>query len=136
MRSAYLGNKIQEHERGISTYTPPASTFFALWIGDPLDGGTEVVAADYDRIEVDNDNTEWDVTANVTTNINAVTFTASPANDWAVSPNPVTHVAEYDALAGNMLNVTELSVPMVILSGGPPVEFPIGTLKFTEGVAS
>lgn len=131
--SPYLKNKVMEHVRGISTYTPPTSTFFRLLIGLDFDTAVEVVAADYDPIEVDNGATAWTVAANEATNDNAITFSASPANDWTTGTDPedaIRWLAEYDASSGgNLLTVAELLVPLYVTSGGPPVEIPIGSFK-------
>jgi hypothetical protein len=136
--SPYLQNKVMEHLRGITPYAAPASTFFALFIGDPLDMGTEVVAADYDRVEVDNDSGEWDVNANEAENLNVIQFTASPANDWTTGTDPedaITHLVEFDAgSGGNMLQISELTVPLFVVTGGPPVEIPVGT--YLQGIES
>lgn len=133
--SPYLQNKIQEHIHGISTYSPPANRYAALFIGNPLDSGTEVSAGDYARVEITNDNTEWSVTGNEATNDNDIQFTASPANDWTTGTDPedaITHYVEFDASSsGNMLEIAELTVPLYAVTGGPAVSIAAGSLNKT-----
>lgn len=131
--SDYLKTKVLEHQRGISTWTPGASSFYALLIGEDFDTAVEVSAGDYARIEVDNDNTEWDVTGSESETLNPIEFTASPANDWTTGTDPedgIWWIAEYDAItAGNLLNYGKFLVPLYVVTGGPSVQIPAGMLK-------
>lgn len=131
--SAYLQTKVLEHIRGINPYSAPANTYLALFIGDPLDGGVEVSAPDYDRVEVTNDGTEWSVAGNEATNDNAIQFSAGPTNDWTTGTDPedaITHLVEFDASSGgNQLQIGELGVPLYVTNGGPAVEVPAGSYK-------
>jgi hypothetical protein len=59
--SDYLENKVLNHLLGATTYTPPATVYFALYTAAPSDagGGTEVSGGAYTRVAVTNNATNW-----------------------------------------------------------------------------
>lgn len=113
--SDYFKNKVLDHIRGVATYTPPASSYYALMTEAPttIGGGTEVTAVS--RLAVANSSAQWDAAASgLTTNKNELEFTASAPADLG----EIVGIAEYDASsAGNLLTYGDLSAPKTVLAG-------------------
>lgn len=105
--------------------------YLAIFKGDPEGAGVEVSGGSYAREALGWGAANWTRTGSVVTNDNAVDFGTASA-DWATLGNEATHVAVFDdPTAGNMLEVTELDAPRIILNGDP-VQFVAGQLQFTE----
>ena len=133
-KSTYLQQKTLDHLFGRASFSAPATVYVGLHKGDPTDagsGGTEVSGGSYAREAVTNDNTKWDRTGSVVSNIDDIDFGSASA-DWATSGNEVTHVTVWDASSsGNLLYSAPLTAPRIILNGDP-VKFVAGQLQFTE----
>jgi hypothetical protein len=112
--SEYLKNKVLDHYRGVATFTPPSSTWFALMVArpTPLGGGTPVPIA---RLSVANTSAQWNAAASgATTNKNDLSFVTGAAADYGL----IIGIAEYDAsTAGNLLTYGDLTTPKTLLTG-------------------
>lgn len=126
--SAYLAKKVLDHLWGKTTFTAPATTYFALFtvMPTPTGGGTEVSGGSYARVAVTNNTTNW---PNATgsgpaskSNGTAITF-PTPSADWGT----VVGVGELDAsTAGNLLRAGQLTTQQVIHNGDAAPSFAIG----------
>lgn len=132
----YTAKKVLEHAMGKTAWTMPTNVYVALYNGDPLGAGTELVAPpDTDYAREQTVGTDW----------GAASFaspTASIANaaeiDFGTSGaawGAVDYVAIFDAATdGNMIASGALTSAVNITSG-IPVKFPIGALivRLTQG---
>lgn len=125
-KTTYLANAIINHVLRNSAYTPAATVYLALWIGDPTvsgAGGAEVSGGSYTRIGI----SFSAASGGATSNSGIITFAEATAN-WGT----VTHAAVCDAVsAGNMLYFQALPASQVI-STGVVASVPIGDLDMTE----
>ncbi len=128
-KSAYLEGKELDRRFGLDDWTPPVTTYLALFTAAPTDagGGTEVAGTNYERIEIANDDSEWQRLGSTVTNLNAQTFPTA-GDLWG----DVEAVGRFDALSGgNLLEWTLLPTTETVNTGGI-VNFPAGTLTFIE----
>lgn len=111
--SDYALNAILKHLHGEASYTAPAATYLAAYVGNPLSTGTEVSGGAYAREAVTWKGVASDTNQYVDENDGEIAFTQATA-DWGI----VTHYATYDAdTAGNMLEVFELDTSRDVKSG-------------------
>lgn len=129
--SEYCAKKILELVTGKTAFATPTA-YAALFVGDPLDGGTEVSGVDYAREATAG--SDWAAatfaspTASITNSAEIDFGTAGGA--WGT----VNYCAVYDAAtAGNMLASGDLTVARPIVNGDP-VKFPAGTftIRYTQ----
>lgn len=128
-KSDYLEQKVLDHLFGIASYSAPATLYLALFTATPNDagGGTEVTGGSYARKAVTNDNTEWQRSSSVVSNINALDFAAATAT-WGT----IGWVGVFDALtSGNLLFWAPL-VSTRTVNTSDQVGFAPGQLQFTE----
>lgn len=115
--SDYLKNKVNDHLKGIATYTTPATSYFAMMLAapTPAGGGTEVSVPGQPRLPFNNNSTNWNASAaGVSTNKVVMLFTSSALTDYG----SIVGIAEYDALtSGNLLSYGDLTSPKNVLSG-------------------
>lgn len=117
--SEYLANRLFDHVlRGV-TYQPPAAIFMALFLGNPVQGGSEVSGGGYQRVTV-----TFSPAANRRiSNSSDVEFPEATA-DWGT----ITHFALFDAAtAGNMLYYGVVT-PNVQVVTGMQIMFKAGKL--------
>lgn len=105
----------------------PATRYFALFDGDPSDGGTEVSGNNYSRVAVTNNATNFPNASNgVKTNGTDIEF-PTPSGAWG----SVSYAAEFDAATdGNLVSWDELPVTRSPVSGDP-VSIPAGQFTVT-----
>lgn len=121
--TAYTDNKLIDHLLGSGTFTKPSSKYVALFVGDPLSGGTEISTSGsaYAR-----QSAAFTITGGVATNTAAL--------EWSVATSAwgsITHVAIYDALsAGNQLVTSALDSAKTI-GIGDVLRIPISSLSVT-----
>jgi hypothetical protein len=114
----YLEDKIQDHVHGGSAFTAPSAQYLALFSVTPSDagGGTELSGNGYARQSITFD----DSTGGLSTNTNALTFTAAGA-DWSAA---VAGAVMDASTGGNMLewnsitSVTVLDGSNLVYSAG------------------
>lgn len=139
--SNYFENKIIDHLRGVATFTPPATWYFALLTAAPSDsgGGTEVTGGSYARVamaanganlagtQAAGSTTASTGTSGTTSNNNPIVFPA-PTADWGTA----THLAVYDAsTGGNLLIYVPLSPAQAINNGNTAPTFAAGDFSFS-----
>jgi hypothetical protein len=111
--SDYLENKVLDHLMGRTTYTAPASLYFALYTASPSDsgGGTEVSGGSYARVAVSNDAANWpSAAAGTKRNASTITFPEATAS-WGT----IVAIAIHDAsTAGNLLFWTTITSRSVV----------------------
>lgn len=130
-KSDYLELKVLNWIRGTAFGAAPGTVYVGLFVGDPTDNGaggaeitTNIAAA---RVAV----TFGAPVGNAISNSALVDFGAADG-DADAEGDPVTHFGIFDAAAaGNLLGSAALTNPQVI-SEGNLVEFPIGSLVWTE----
>jgi len=116
--SNYLRDKINDHLHGRTTYTAPATTYFALMTIAPTaaGGGVEAAGGTYARVAITNDTTSWPASVGQTKN-NGV------AINWGTATahfGTIMAIAEYDAATGgNLLTFSPLATPVTVNSGQP-----------------
>jgi len=127
--SEYASKKILDHLVGKTSFTMPTNNYVALFNGDPLDGGVELVdpsATDYAREQTagaDWTEAAWSSPVTSAVSANDIDFGVAGAA-WGT----VDHVAVYDAAtAGNMLYSGPLEVSRSVQLNDP-VKFPAGSL--------
>lgn len=121
--TTYTDNKLLDHLLGAGTYTKPSALYTALFVGDPLAGGTEVSTSGSAYARQSSSFTISGIVATNTANIEYATATAS----WGT----ITHVAIYDALSGgNQLVTAALGTPKPI-AVGDVLRIPAGQLSVT-----
>lgn len=115
--------------RGSST---AGSFFIGLHTADPTDSSTdqqdsEATYTGYARVAVARNSTQWNVTAGIMDNTNAITFPACTA-----SSSTVTHVSvgETSSGAGTPFLIGALDASLAITAGITP-SFAAGELNFT-----
>lgn len=128
-KSDYLEQAILEHIFGISTYSPPATLYIGLYTSNPTDagGGTEVSGGSYARVAVTNDDTKWNRTDSVVSNVDPIDFAQATAL-WGT----ITSVGVFDSsTGGNLLFWAPLTASRTV-NNGDQVGFAIGQLQFVE----
>lgn len=122
--SNYLRDKINDHLHGRTTFTAPATTYFALMTVAPTasGGGTEASGGTYARVAITNNTTSWPASSGQTkTNGVAIDFGTATSN-----LGTIVAIAEYDAASGgNLLTFAALTTPVTIASG-QPFQIPVG----------
>jgi hypothetical protein len=141
-KSNYLENKIIDWLLRAQVFTPPATSYVALFTVAPSDtgGGTEVSGGSYARVAVASSLANWagtqsagstvasSGTGGTTSNNNAITFPAPTAN-WG----SVVAMGIFDAsTAGNLLIYGNLSTAKTVNNGDAAPTFPAGTLTYQE----
>lgn len=129
--SEYYSKATLELLVGKTGFSTPTA-YVALFVGDPLDGGSEVSGVDYAREATSG--ATWGSASFVSptatiTNAALIDF-GTAGGAWGT----VNYCAIYDAAtAGNMLASGDLTVARPIVTGDP-VTFPIGTLtiRYTQ----
>jgi hypothetical protein len=131
--SDYLEAKVLDHVFGATTYTPPATVYFALFTAAPSDsgGGTEVTGGAYARKSVTNNTTNW-ANSTGTTSTKALAVAQAFATASGANWGTITHFGIFDAsTSGNLLVWGALGTSEVINDGGTltvPVGQPVITL--------
>jgi hypothetical protein len=116
---------LHDHVLRVASMSQPAGTYCALFIGDPLNGGSECSGTDYARVS-----TTFGAAATVgqvitSANSAAIDFGTAGSGGWGT----VTHFAIYSALtSGTLLATGELTTARTI-SATDPVKFNIGECK-------
>ena len=130
-KSDFLENEILDHVLGNAAYTAPATVYIALYTVAPTDtgGGTEVAAADYARLAITNNATNFPA-ASGGAKSNGTAFTYPEAtNNWGT----LVAFGIFDAVTvGNLLYWADLTAS-IIINSGDTARFPIGDLDVTEG---
>lgn len=133
--SDFLELEILDQIFSAAAWTSPVTLYFALYTANPTDagGGTEVSTGtwtNYARVAVTNNATNFPAAAaGAKANGTAIDFgtaTMSPTSATVV----VTGMAVFDAIAGNMLAWSDLTVTKTI-NHGDPVTIPIGDFDVT-----
>jgi hypothetical protein len=123
MFSTYLANKLLDHALRNTSYTPAATVYAALFIGDPEVAGTEATGGSYARVSITYGSA---AATKAIANTGAINFTTASAN-WGV----ITHAAIYDASSGgNRLTSGALAASRNVLNGDT-FSFAIGALVNT-----
>jgi len=109
-----------------------STTYVALFVGDPSDGGTELSSSNYARKSVAA--ADWNAASSGSlTNANAITFVQA-TGEWSASD--ITYWALYDAASdGNLLAYDELAAgQQQPIAANNTVEFAAGdiTLEITD----
>lgn len=122
------------------TYTPPATTYVALFTANPTDagGGTEVSGGSYARVAVTSSLANWagtqsagsttasTGTSGTTSNNGTITFPAPTAN-WGA----ITGVGLFTAsTGGTLLAFNALTTGKTVNNGDPAPYFAAGALTF------
>ena len=122
--SNYLRDLISSHLHGKTTFTAPATTYFALMTVAPTaaGGGTEATGGTYARVAVTNNTTNWPASSGQTqSNGVAINFGTATSN-----LGTIVAIAEYDAAtSGNLLTFAALTTSVTI-NTGQPFQIPIG----------
>jgi hypothetical protein len=121
--TSYTDNKLIDHLLGSGTFTKPASKYVALFIGDPLSGGTEISTSGtaYAR-----QSAAFTITGGVATNTAALEWAAA-TTAWG----SITHVAIYDALSSGNQLVTAALTSTKTIGIGDVLRIPISQLSVT-----
>ncbi len=129
-KSNYLENALLSHELGHSTFTRPATHYFALFTAAPNDagGGTEISGSGYARASATNDGSLWSSpSGGSSANALPVQF-PEPSGSWGTA----THFGIFDAASGgNLLRWGALTTPRAFDSGFIPF-FPAGSIVISE----
>lgn len=123
--STYMQDKLNDLIHGATSWTAPATTYFALMT--TMDsaagtGGTEVSAADYSRVALTNNSSDWPASSGqIKANAAVVNWTNGALNNWGT----VVGAEERDASSGgNLIMLAEFSPPVAI-SIGIPFQLPV-----------
>ena len=128
--SDYLENKLLDHVFGASSYSAPATIYFALSTADPTDDGSGIAEPsgnNYARKSVTNDKDLWtDASGGALENEAAITFNTA-SGSWGT----ISHFAVFDeSSGGNMLIHGDLTTPKAVGTGDTP-KFNIGDIDIT-----
>lgn len=141
-KSDYLENKLLDWLLRAQAFSPPATTYVALFTAPPTDagGGTEVTGGSYARVAVTSALANWagtqapgsttisTGTGGQTSNNTSITF-PGPTGNWGT----VTHFALYDAsTSGNLLYWAALTASKTINNGDAAPSFASGALTLLE----
>jgi len=117
--SDFTEQKLLDHLLGATSYTPPATLYFALFTSAPSDsgGGTEVSGGSYARVGVTNNTTNFPNASGTSptskANGTAITFPTASAN-WGT----VVAVGIFDASSGgNLIAWADLTANKTINNG-------------------
>lgn len=128
--SDYLELKVLDHLLGLTSYTPPATLYVALYTSAPSDGGggTEISGNGYARVAVTNNATNWPAASGgQKSNGTAITFSVATGS-WGT----VVAFGLFDAsTGGNLLMWATLGTSKAI-SSGQAAQFPIGALVVAQ----
>ena len=140
--SNYLENKVIDWLFRAQAFTPPATTYVALFTTNQNAAGTsgvEVSGGSYARVAVTSGLTEWagtqstgsttasTGTSGTTSNNGTITFPA-PTATWG----SITGMAQYDAsTGGNLLLYGALTTAKTVNNGDPAPDFPAAALAIT-----
>lgn len=136
--SDYLENKLIDWLLRGQAFTPPATTYVALFTATPSDtgGGTEVTGGSYARVAVTSSLANWAGTqaaastvastgTSGTTSNNAVLTFPAPTANWGT----ITSIGIFDAsTAGNLLFYSALTTSKTVNSGDAAPTFPAAAL--------
>jgi len=128
--SEYAIKKILDHATGKAEWTVPANVYVALFNGDPLNGGVELVdptATDYAREAMAD--TDWNSATFASPTGTITNATDTDYGTAGAAWGTVDYFAVYDdPTAGNMLWAGPLEVSRSVQLNDP-VKFPAGELK-------
>lgn len=123
----FSSNKVLDYNFGITSYTPPATQYFALSTTAPdISGGsfTEPSSGAYARVALTNNKTNWGTAASgLLTNSTAVTFAESTAS-WGT----ILAVGIFDALTSGNLLWYDVLTPSRTIASATTVLFAIGSI--------
>jgi hypothetical protein len=129
-KSDYQELKVLDNILSGAAYTPPATTYIALFTVTPSDtgGGTECTGGSYARAAITNNATNWPAAAaGSKSNGTAFTFPTATAG-WGT----VVAFGIFDAsVAGNLIYWGPVSPSHAVLNT-ETAQFPAGTLTVTE----
>lgn len=129
-KSDYLEVKLLDWLFGKASFSPPDTYYVALYTSAPSDsgGGTEVSGTGYSRVAVANDAENWPATSGgVKANGETVDF-GQAGSAWGT----VTHFGLFDAASGGNLYRWGALVAPATVEEDDTVDFPPGSLQFTE----
>jgi hypothetical protein len=121
--TSYTDSALLGHLLGSTTYTKPSTLYVALFVGDPLSGGTEIstTGSAYSRKSA-----TFTVSSNVATNTTTLQWSAA-TSAWGT----ITHCAIYDAAtSGNQL-VTAALASSKTINIGDVLQISSGQLSVT-----
>lgn len=128
--STYLQNHIIGLVFGGTSFTPPATTYFALMTVMPTaaGGGTEATGGTYGRVALTSGTGNWPASSGqVIQNAAVIDWGTATANLGAI-----VGVAEYDASSGgNLLTFQTLSGGSVTVNTGSPFQLPVAGFQDT-----
>lgn len=131
----YLENKVVDWMLRGQTFTPPTSTYFALFTACPTDaaGGTEVSGGNYARVALASSLANWAGTQGAGTTVASSGTGGQTSNNIAVTfPAPTASWGVFDASsAGNLLIYAPLTINKTINNGDAAPSFPAGGATFT-----
>ena len=130
--SDFLEAKVLDHVFGATSYTPPATLYFALFTSAPSDsgGGTEVTGGSYARVGVTNNTTNFPNVSGTSptskSNGTVITFPTASAN-WGT----VVAFGIFDASSsGNLIAWADLTANRTVNSGDT-ASFAVSALTIT-----
>jgi hypothetical protein len=116
--SNYLRDALNNHVHGGPAFTPPGTTYFALFTVRPsaAGGGTEVTGGSYARVAYTNNTGNWPASSGgVKQNGNVINWGTS-SGVWGT----IVAIGEFDASSGgNLLWIYDLTTPTTVGSGQP-----------------
>lgn len=142
-KSDFLENKFIDWLLRAQAFSPPATTYVALYTAAPSDsgGGTEVSGGSYARVAVTSSMANWAGTqasastvassgTNGQTSNNATITFPAPSGNWG----SCSHFGVFDASSGGNLLYWGAITPSAktVNNGDPAPSFPAGTLVITE----
>ena len=126
----FLENEILDNYFGGLDYAAPANLYIALSTADPTDDGSgiaEPVGNGYERKQIANDKTTWDVAVSGALSNAIIIESAEASGSWGT----ITHFAIFDAASdGNMLAHGALTASKAV-EDDDIVRFPVGDLDIT-----
>jgi len=130
-KSTWLSNKILGLELGLTTWTPPATWYLALFTTLPTPGGTggvEVSTGGYARIAITNNTTNFPSPTNGQVVNGAAIACGTPSSSWGT----IVGVALYDASTGGNMGRVFIASPPISAPASTPLTIPAGSLIATE----
>lgn len=123
--STYLRDALNDLVHGATSWTTPTTTYFTLMtVMSSLagTGGTEVSAADYARIALTNNSTNWPASSGqLKENATVINFTSGALNAWGT----IVGSEERDASSGGNMLMQGVFTPSRTVSIGTPFQFPV-----------
>lgn len=107
-------------------YTAPTTVYAALYVGNPLSGGTEVTGGSYARQAA----TFGAAASGQVQNTNSIAFASMPAQD---STHQISYVAICDAVSAGNILYTLAATASKTTNAGDTVNIAVGGLTVTEG---